>query len=141
MQRTDSLEKAALNETERRVIVRIVDALQAELGDRLLALWLYGSRARGEADPNETDFDRRSDIDLLAIVDPSTGWSTYGGQAVDPVIAAAEAEGDSPPFYSILVYDADFLRNRRRIQSFFMQEVDRDKLVLAGSRLDEEEYQ
>lgn len=33
-------------------------------------VWLYGSRARGEADPTETDFDRRSDIDLMVIVDP-----------------------------------------------------------------------
>ena len=79
----DALAAAALNDTERRVVKRIVGLLESELGDGLLAVWLYGSRARGEADPTETHHDRRSDIDMLAIVDPSTGWSTRrpGGAA------------------------------------------------------------
>lgn len=54
----------------RRVVERLVDRLREELGQDLLAVWLYGSRARGEADPSETDPDRRSDVDLLAIVGP-----------------------------------------------------------------------
>jgi predicted nucleotidyltransferase len=137
---TDTLAGAALSDTERRVVERIVSALQQKLGDDLLAVWLYGSRARGEADPTEMDDDRRSDVDMIAIVDPSTGWSTAGGQAVPLVFAAAEAEGDSPAYYSLHVYDADRLRDRRRIRSFFFQEVDRDKLVLAGGGLEGGEY-
>jgi len=135
-----ALAQAALNDTERRVVEGIVLSLRRELGDDLLAVWLYGSRARGEADPDETDDDRRSDVDLMAIVDPSTGWSTAGGQSVPLTFAAAEAEGDSPVYYSVQVYDADRLRDRRRIRSFFFQEVDHDKLVLAGGRLDGKEY-
>ena len=56
------------------------------------------------------------------------------------VIAAAEAEGDSPPYYSVHVYDAERLRNRRRIRSFFFQKVDRDKLILSGGALEEAMY-
>jgi predicted nucleotidyltransferase len=137
---SDTLAGAALSETERRVVERIVAALQQRLGESLLAVWLYGSRARGEADPTEMDDDRRSDVDMIAIVDPSTGWSTAGGQAVPLIFTAAEAEGDSPAYYSVHVYDAEQLRDRRRIRSFFFQEVDRDKLVLAGGDLEGGEY-
>jgi hypothetical protein len=63
----DTLRVAALNETERRAVARIVARLEDELGADLLAVWLYGSRARGEADPEETHHDRRSDIDMMAI--------------------------------------------------------------------------
>jgi len=38
---------------------------------------------------------------------------------------------------SVLVYDLERLRDRRQIRSFFIQEVDRDKVVLMGSPLDE----
>jgi predicted nucleotidyltransferase len=135
--RLDSLEAAALTARERRVVGRLLASLRDELGDDLLALWLYGSRARGEADLSATDPDRRSDIDLMAIVDPSRGWSPYGEQTLPLVTAAAEAEGDSPVWYSVLVYEPDYLQNRRKIRSFFIQDVDRDKIVLHGAASNE----
>jgi hypothetical protein len=61
---------AALSPRELVIVRRIVTNLREELGDDLLAVWLYGSRARGEADPAETGPDLRSDIDLMAIVAP-----------------------------------------------------------------------
>lgn len=136
-----ALAAAALNERERRVIGRIVASARDALGNDLLALWLYGSRARGEADPNETHYDRRSDVDMIAIVAPSRNAEDVSWELTPRVIAAAEAEGDSPPYYSLHVYDADRLRNRRQIRSFFFQEVDRDKIVLAGSALDGPEFE
>jgi hypothetical protein len=45
---------------------------------------------------------------------------------------AAEMEGTNPFSYSVQVVDADWIEDRRRVESFFIQEVDRDKLVLAG---------
>lgn len=66
------------------------------LGDGLLAVWLYGSRARGDADLEATDPDLRSDVDLMVIVDPSLGWTTFGGEVIPFVSEAAEAEGESP---------------------------------------------
>ena len=48
---------------------------------------------------------------------------------------AALAEHESPFTYSVHVHDEEWLRRRREIESFFIGEVDRDKIVLAGSDL------
>lgn len=136
----DALSHAALNETERRVVERLVARLRSELGSNLLAVWLYGSRARGEADPSESDPDRRSDVDLIAILAPGRNATDAAWQVQPQLEAIADAEGDSPVYYSLRFYDAEFLRERRAIRDFFFQEVDRDKLVLAGGDLDGEEY-
>ena len=140
VQLSNVLAGAALNDTERRAVARIVALLEEELGDDLLAVWLYGSRARGEADPNETHYDRRSDIDMIAIVGPGRDAGAVSWELCPRMEAVVAAAGDSPPYYSLRFYDAAFLRDRRRIRSFFFQEVDRDKLVLAGSDLEGEEY-
>jgi predicted nucleotidyltransferase len=132
-----ALDHAALNDVERRAIGRIVDLLESELDSDLLAVWLYGSRARGEADPSETDPDLRSDVDLLAIVDPSLDVEAARWWALPMIEAVADAIGDSPVYYSLRIFDTEWLRGRREIRSFFVQEVDRDKLVLHGSRLEE----
>lgn len=131
----DTLSAAALNDIERRAIGRLVARLKAELGDDLLAVWLYGSRARNEADPTEVDPDRRSDVDLIAIVGPGRDASEVAWEVQPQLEAIADAEGDSPVYYSLRVYDAEFLRERRAIRDFFFQEVDRDKLVLHGDAL------
>jgi predicted nucleotidyltransferase len=131
----DALSTAALNETERRVVERLVARLRDELGDDLLAVWLYGSRARGEADPSETDPDRRSDIDLIAIVGPGREASDVAWGVQPQLEAIADAEGDSPVYYSLRFYGAEFLRERRAIRDFFFTEVDRDRLILDGDSL------
>lgn len=133
----DALAAGALSEVERRTISRLVGVFRTELGEQLQAIWLYGSRARNEADPGETDPDRRSDVDILVVVDPSRDASEFSWEAIRLVEEAATAEGDSPVWYSVLVWDSERLRDRREIGSFFAQEVDRDKIVLAGSALDE----
>ena len=135
-----ALDAAALNDTERRAVARIVALLEEELGDDLLAVWLYGSRARGEADPNETHYDRRSDIDMMAIVGPGRNVSSFKWEFTPKLIDAVVAEGDFPPYYSMHLHELEWLIDRRRIRSFFFGEVDRDKLVLAGSDLEGEEY-
>ena len=58
-------------EDVRNVCDRMVNALQAHLGERLVCVLLCGSWARGEAHPPE------SDIDLTVIVD------TVDNQAID----------------------------------------------------------
>jgi predicted nucleotidyltransferase len=131
----DALSTAALNETERRAVARIVDFLEEELGADLLAVWLYGSRARGEADPRETDPDRRSDVDMIAIVASGRDAGEAGWELRPRWEALVAAEGDSPPYYSLRFYDTDFLRERRAIRDFFFAEVDRDRLILHGDGL------
>lgn len=123
----DRLNAAQLSERERRVVERFASRLDNELGRDLRGLWLYGSRARWTAHPE-------SDVDLLVIAEG--GRKRYGRIAGDLSEEAAIAEGESPFNYSVHVHDPKWLQERREIESFFIQEVDRDKIVLAGSSLD-----
>jgi predicted nucleotidyltransferase len=124
----DRLAVAALSEAERNTVQRFVALMDEALGDDLRALWLYGSRARGES-PREG-----SDVDLLVIAEGDR--ERRRRLAMDLSEAAALAENESPFTYSVQVFDPEWLRSRRQIESFFIQEVDRDKVVLAGSALE-----
>lgn len=115
---------AALTEKQREIVRLFASRLSKALGDDLRAIWLYGSRARGEAHAD-------SDVDLLVIADG--GRDRYQRIAWDLSEEAALASGESPFSYSVHVHDREWLRGRREIDSFFIQEVDRDKIVLAGS--------
>ncbi|HEY0317434.1 MAG TPA: nucleotidyltransferase domain-containing protein [Solirubrobacterales bacterium] len=123
----DRLTAAQLSENQRRTVERFATRLGDALGSDLRALWLYGSRARGTAHVE-------SDVDLLVIADG--GRDRYGRITGDLSEEAAIAEDESPFTYSVHVHDPEWLRGRRAIDSFFIQEVDRDKIVLAGSALD-----
>lgn len=61
------------------------------------------------------------------------GGSRYGRIAGDLSEEAAIAEAHSPFSFSVHTRDLEWLRGRRAIESFFTQEVDRDKVVLVGS--------
>lgn len=130
---TDALAVAALSASERRVVERLVGSLQDELAEDLRAIWLYGSRARGDAAIEETDPDLRSDIDLMVIADG--GERRYDDKVQGLAYAAAVEAGESPVWYSVFVFDPEWLQGRRAIDSFFIQNVDRDKLVLVGDSL------
>jgi predicted nucleotidyltransferase len=119
-----TLAETSLSPQETRVIERFVPLLEAELGPHLRAVWLYGSRARGEP-PGED-----SDVDLLVVSmreEPNDDL-----RVIRLAFEAAMAEGANPARYSVKLYDPELIEQRRRIRSFFMQEVDRDKVVLAG---------
>jgi predicted nucleotidyltransferase len=119
-----TLAEAALDAGERRAVERFVELLRKEFGGDLRAVWLYGSRARGER-PHE-----ESDVDLLVVL-AREAWQDHW-RAVRLAYDAAEAEGESPAWYSVQVYTPERLAQRREIRSFFIQEVDRDKIVLFG---------
>jgi hypothetical protein len=105
------------------VLTRFAESVQAELGEDLYGLWLYGSRARGEPRKEE------SDVDLLLIArEGAADWERVYWLLYD----IAMAEGASPPFFSLQVHDEAWLAQRREIRSFYIAEVDRDKVVLAG---------
>ncbi len=127
-QLSDVLATASLSRAERRVVERLVERLREDLGPDLHAIWLYGSRARGETPHPE------SDIDLLVLADGSS-WEIRLA-AIELAHEIAPAEGVSPVWYSIFVKTPEWLRGRREIRSFFIAEVDRDKLVLYGSGLE-----
>jgi predicted nucleotidyltransferase len=121
----DLIARASLTPTERRVVERLVDLMREELGSDLHAIWLYGSRARGETPHAE------SDIDLMVIADG--GDRRYGMKSIELVNEVARAEGVSPVWYSVFIADPEWLHGRREIRSFFIAEVDRDKIVLHGA--------
>lgn len=119
-----ALAEATLSEAERAALERLVPALENDFGSRLRSIWLYGSRARGEMPHPE------SDVDLLVVLDQRSMEDDR--RVYDAVYDAAKAEGVSPIFLSTLVYDVARIAQRREIESFFIQEVDRDKIVLFG---------
>lgn len=102
----------------------LVAGLADVFGPRLRSVWLYGSRARGERPHDE------SDIDVLVVVDPELSDDNH--RAVRAAADAEQAEGVGPVLFSTLVYDTKRVAQRREIESFFIQEVDRDKIVLFG---------
>jgi predicted nucleotidyltransferase len=92
---------------------------------RLRSVWLYGSRARGERPAPD------SDIDVLGIANPAEGMDDVL-TAMMLVDRAAEELGVERPIVSVRVRDSAWLESRRQIESFFIREVDRDKVVLYG---------
>lgn len=118
-----TLEDTSLSAVERRALERFVELLRRELGDDVGAVWLYGSRARGERPAPE------SDVDVIVVT--RRGWKDLS-RVTRLMDEAAEAEGAKPAFFSVHVYDPAHIAQRREIRSFFIQEVDRDKVVLTG---------
>lgn len=88
-------------------------------------------------DVHLTDPDRRSDVDLMVVVSPRVDASRLKWDLAPRLEAIADEEGESPVWFSVLIYDSERVRERRQIRSFFLQEVDRDKLVLLGDALEE----
>jgi hypothetical protein len=123
-----SLHDTSLRPDERTLLDRFVSDLRARLGDELHAVWLFGSRARGEQPESED-----SDIDLLVLVDDAS-WD--GKQRVDGTLDAAARDLGLDAlawYFSVHVGTPAWLAQRRAIRSFFIAEVDRDKVVLFDS--------
>lgn len=120
--RMATLAQAALSAEERRVIERWIERLRDELD--LESVWLFGSRARGQPEGND------SDVDLLVLTrgdperDRQRAWAL-----IDHV---ARELGADPAVYVPHTWDRAWLENRREIESFFVQELDRDRIVLYG---------
>lgn len=102
----------------------MLQLMHDQFGGRLRSVWLYGSRARGERPGLE------SDIDLLAIAEPDEGDDVL--TAILLVDQAARELALPRPIVSIKVHDPNWLEGRRAIDSFFIRDVDRDKIVLYG---------
>jgi len=119
-----TLVEASLTDAERRALQRFVGLLEDRLGPRLRSVWLYGSRARGEPPHPE------SDIDVLVVADPVHPDDDLA--AIDVAWQALDEERVTGTRISTRFYDPERLARRREIQSFFIQEVDRDKIVLSG---------
>jgi predicted nucleotidyltransferase len=121
------LVETSLTGDERTLVERFAEKLRVRLRDELHALWLFGSRARSESPSEE------SDVDLLVLVDDAS-WDGRMGvrQVLDD--AARELGLDALTWsFSVHVHTPDWLAQRREIGSFFVAELDRDKVVLSDS--------
>ncbi len=109
------------------LLERFVEHLRVDLGDDLHAVWLFGSRARGERPGQE------SDVDVLVLVaDASWPAKMRVRELLD--VQARELGLEALVWsFSIHVNTPDWLAQRREIDSFFIAEVDRDKVVVSGS--------
>lgn len=117
---------AALTVPEHRALDRLVASLERELGDHLHAVWLYGSRARGE-------WREESDIDVLVIASVPREIE----KRVDSLVeTAAESEGLYCGWFSVFLYTPEWVADRRAIEAWLIQAVDRDKIVLWGGEVD-----
>lgn len=115
----------SLSADERALLDRFVAVAATRLGAGLRAVWLFGSRARGER-PGRED----SDVDLLVLADDAS-WN--GKTLVHDALTQAADElglGSVAWSFSVHVNSPDWLAERRAIESFFIAEVDRDKVVV-----------
>jgi len=119
-----SLSEATLSDDERAVLSRFVSQIQADLGDRVRAVWLFGSRARGER------VEPLSDIDVLVIAD--RGGFVHSAPFYDALHTAAGQLGlDEVAWsFSVHVHDESWLRRRRAAGAPFVDEVERDHIEL-----------
>jgi predicted nucleotidyltransferase len=122
-----ALSETSLASDERVLLERFVEELHTRLGDQVHAVWLFGSSARGESRSAE------SDVDVLVIVDDAS-WD--GRMRVRRILDDAGRELDLDALvwcFSVHVHGPDWLEQRREIKSFFVAELDRDKVVLSGA--------
>ncbi len=120
-----TLATAALDVAERRTLDRLVELIRDEFGERLEAVWLYGSRARGERH-------EESDVDVMVVVGERSDEDSRRAHRL--ARRATETEGTWSTLLSVRVRDREWIEDRRAIGSFFLQEVDRDRIVLYGER-------
>jgi uncharacterized protein (UPF0332 family)/predicted nucleotidyltransferase len=120
------MKSARLDAAERRALGRAAELLEQELGGELLAVWLYGSRARDER-PRED-----SDVDLFVVVRER---GSVEKRVRELVSHAAEEAGAEPFAFQVFVYDPRRLAEEKAIDSLFLREVERDRIVLAGGEL------
>ncbi|MDQ3933270.1 MAG: DEAD/DEAH box helicase family protein [Actinomycetota bacterium] len=119
----DRLAAASLTDAEHAAVEQFVARVRESLGEDLEAIWLYGSKARGDA----TD---ESDVDLLVL---ARGGRANHREAVAAIARELEkVDGDARLALSTAVQDRGWLAQRRAVDDFFVRDLDRDKIVLFG---------
>lgn len=121
------LTTTSLSRDERALLERFVEMLRERLGDELHAVWLFGSRARGEP-PSHED----SDVDLLVLVeDDSWDASTAIYRVLDEAAGGLGLRQVSF-WFALHVHTPEWLEGRRAVKDFFIAEVDRDTVPVDG---------
>jgi predicted nucleotidyltransferase len=119
------LSQARLSIGERALLERFASELRSQKSLESQAVWLFGSRARGE----ETRED--SDVDVLVLTENASWENKMRIHAALQTAAHALGLEALTWSFSIHVNTPAWLEQRRRVHSFFIAEVDRDKIPLS----------
>jgi len=98
----------------------LTEELQRQLGSDLSLLMLYGSHARGEAQPD-------SDVDLFVVLRRA---SEAADERVRQVVYKVMWEADFAYVFSLYLTDAHHYRTLERHNSSFLRNVQREGKVL-----------
>ncbi|MDQ3933380.1 MAG: HEPN domain-containing protein [Actinomycetota bacterium] len=119
-----TLTQTSLTEVERRALDLFVERVGEHLGDDLLAIWLYGSRARGDA-PSGPE----SDVDVRVLAASDADATEIHGLALD---AGMEADGDWINVLHVVVDSLPRWHELRRLDAFIVRELESDAIALHG---------
>lgn len=118
-----TLRDASLSVDERRLLERFAADLRADERNKVDSIWLFGSRARGG--PLRED----SDVDLLVLV-ADDSWNAKARIHDTLLQTAREHDLEALTWsFSVHIHTPEWLAGRREIGSFFIAEVDRDKVA------------
>jgi len=111
-------ELGCLNKREGAVINSFVKELKEKLGDEIVSIRLFGSKARG-------DFHAESDIDIFVLVKEKTPdiREKVSGLAADYIF-----DYDIP--LSIRLHDLFEYKKNKELGSFFFENVEREGILL-----------
>ena len=120
------LSQARLSVGERALLERFALELRSQQNGASKAVWLFGSRARKE------DTGESSDVDVLVLTEDASWENKMRIHAALQTAAHALGLEALTWSFSIHVNTPTWLEQRRRVHSFFVAEVDRDKIPLSG---------
>jgi len=112
------LEAIALGERERRALKTFLTRLQRGLGENLVRVILFGSKARGAAK-------RGSDIDLLVIVQRRNMGDSHEVYKAASRTDLQYRVDISPKIFSLEEYE-----QHREIGALFVEEVEKEGVIL-----------
>jgi predicted nucleotidyltransferase len=123
-----TLAESTLSPDERLLLERFAAELERRLAGNLHAVWLFGSRARGERRGVD------SDVDVMVLVEDASWDGKMGVRELLDEVAGVLGLSAVAWEFSVHVHTPAWLAQRREIESFFIAEVDRDKISLSGLR-------
>lgn len=103
---------------EKKVVNSFVEELRNKIGDEILNIVLFGSKARG-------DFNRESDIDIFVLVREKTQNIR---DKVGDITADYIFDYDIP--ISPVLYDLDEYEQNKKLGSFFFENVEKEGVPL-----------
>jgi len=106
-----------LTEKESKVISSFIKDLREKVGDDIVFIKLFGSKARG-------DFDKNSDIDIFILVKRKKGVRDQ----ISDISAEYFFETDIP--ISTVVYSVFEYKKNKALGSFFFENVEKEGVTL-----------